>query len=143
MCTLAQFNQHVLECQDDAYTLAWYLLGDEAAAEAVTQAAIQAAFHLLSTTQTSCRVLVLRQVIHRCGGKITAQGESRNDGCYLALQCLKEMERQAVILVDILNIRHAEASIILTCPVKEVSHLLAQARKNIMQATVSSQKELA
>ena len=31
MPDLAHFNQQVLLCQDDAYTLAWYLLGSETA----------------------------------------------------------------------------------------------------------------
>jgi DNA-directed RNA polymerase specialized sigma24 family protein len=45
MNTLSLFNQQVLHYQDDAYTLARYLLGDDAVAEAVMQNAVQVTFH--------------------------------------------------------------------------------------------------
>ena len=49
MDTLSLFNQQILLCQDEAYTLAWYLLGDEIEAEKTTQAAVEAAFRLFTT----------------------------------------------------------------------------------------------
>lgn len=136
---LAQFNQQVLECQDHAFTLAWYLLGDEAAAEAVTEAAVKTVFHPRSANQTDCRVLVLCQVIHGCCGKSFTQTLPPKDSYLLALHSLSERERQVLVLVDILNTRYLDVAAIMNRPVKEVIRLVAQARRNMMRAMGSRQ----
>jgi DNA-directed RNA polymerase specialized sigma24 family protein len=134
MRNLTQFNQQVLQCQDDAFTLAWYLLGDEAAAEAAVQAAVQAAFRRNSGGQAGCNDLGLSQVIQRCCGKLPANALPQNGVYPRLLAALPEQERQAVILVDILNIRYSEAAALLHRPVKEVARLVAQARTKMSRA---------
>ncbi|RPJ45347.1 MAG: hypothetical protein EHM21_09445 [Chloroflexi bacterium] len=148
MPDLAHFNQQVLLCQDDAYTLAWYLLGSETQAEAATQAAVLAAYHQ-AVRLDDCRTVLLRQVVRQCKrrgrgfmpfGKIqnrqTADARSLADArllgdAFASLQKLPDLERQALVLVDILGLSGTEAAAVLGCPVGAVQQHLAQGRRKV------------
>jgi DNA-directed RNA polymerase specialized sigma24 family protein len=136
MCTLAQFNQQVSTCQDDAYTLAWYLLGDEAQAEAVTQAAIAATFQLMQFQPGSCRLLVFEQVLRYCSGTPGIDPPSLASFTQAALRSLTDLERQVIILVEILNLGYHETAQLLRRPVKEIMRALAQARRTAAKITL-------
>lgn len=133
MDDLLQFNQQVLQCQDDAFTLAWYLLGDDAQAEAVTQAAVEAAFPLAQASRPNCRLLFFEQVLRRCAGKYPITAPLGVPQSHAALFHMPAAERQAIILIEILNLGYPETARLLHCSVKDVSHRLAQARRRLVQ----------
>lgn len=138
MNTLTRFNQQILQCQDDAYTLAWYLLGDEVEAEAVMQKAVKAAYHCFSERQVNCRLLILKQVANQCRERKPAARGSAALNIPFDLDCLEPSEFLILALVDGLGMNYIDAACIVDRPVQDVSRLLAQARRKIM-----AQKELA
>ena len=137
MDTLTLFNEQIRQCQDDAYTLAWYLLGDEAEAEAATQAAVRAAYALFSPGQANCKLAILKQVLLACFGKHSRASIPATGGLPPALQSLPERERQALVLVDILNLSYPEAARVAGQPVREILHLLAQARSKVARLALA------
>lgn len=131
MDTLSLFNQQVLQCQDDAYTLAWYLLGDEAEAEAVMQSAVQATFHCFSSNRSDCRLLILEQVVEHCWRREPAVCCSFKPGIFCDLRSLAEQERVVLVLIDVLGLDYPEASFITSMPLEKIGSLLAHARKKM------------
>ncbi len=134
---LASFNRQVLNCQDDTYTLAWYLTGDEALAEAVVQAAVERVFRSAPGAEKRCRSMILRTVIllskqHR-HLLLPASGKAEGSDVFEMLTGLPEQERQVLILVDILGLSYSEAADLLDQPVKETSALLSQARRELFE----------
>ena len=128
MDTLSLFNQQVTQCQDDAYTLAWYLLGSEAEAEAVTQCAVEAAFHCFSSPRDDCRLLILKHVVRHCRGQLPAANGTPGAHMLHELQALPFGQRLALVLVDVLGLGYLDAACIADRPVKEVRWLLGQGR---------------
>ncbi len=141
MCSLAQFNQQVLECQDDAFTLAWYLLGDEATAEAAVQAAVMNAYHRAQSGQEADRRLILEQVLRYCAGKIGNSSSGMPSG-YLELHKLPDLERQLIILIDILCLNYDETAKLLNCSIRTITQLLAQTRRKVYQANITGRREI-
>lgn len=138
MNDLSGFNQQVAACQDEAYTLAWYLLGDDAAAEAVVQAAVANVFHGYSISQAgkkSCRLSVLQAVLDQCQQQSTnplpTTGASNGDGILEMLQRLPEREKQALVLIDILGLAYPEAAAVLGRSMKGIPGLLSRARREL------------
>lgn len=128
---LSQFNQQVLRCQDDAYTLAWYLLGDEAQAASATQASVAAAFPFYSPYLKNCRVLILKQVINQCRAWKTARETRAIASVHPGFPALPELERYALILIDILNLSYTDTAVVLDRSVSEISGLLSQGRRKL------------
>jgi len=128
MDTISLFNQQILRCQDEAYTLAWYLLGDEIEAEKTTQAAVEAAFRLFTPNRENCRRLILQQVLRQCRRKTPMKETLPIEGIPQRCDSLTCFERQTLILVEILNMNYADTALVLGQPVQEISRLLAQAR---------------
>ena len=131
MDKLSLFNQQVLICQDEAYTLAWYLLGDGIEAEKATQAAVAAAFQYFSPQKGNCRALILRQVFRLCQRKAPPQETLPIPEISVTFN---DCERQTLVLVEILNLSYSEAASVLDCPPQEISRLIAQARRKLIQA---------
>jgi DNA-directed RNA polymerase specialized sigma24 family protein len=125
---LTQFNQLVLQCQDDAYTLAWYLMGNETKAENVVQKAVEMAFRSIGQTAEPCRTRILRQVLRFARQRGILHLPTHAPQAAPALQSLPPAERQALLLIDVLNIPYPEAAAILELPEKQVARLAAQAR---------------
>lgn len=132
MDTLTLFNQQILQCQDDAYTLAWYLLGDEAQAEAVMQAAAERAYHCFSARRANCRLQILGQVVDQCRGRVPSGSGPEEAGVFAGLRSLAEPERAALVLVDVLGLSYGDAAWVMGRSLKETGRLLAQARRKIM-----------
>ena len=128
---LARFNQQVIQCQDDAYTLAWYLLGDEAEAEAVMQKAIEAAYHCFASKLENCHLLILKQVVKQCRGRKQAAFGSDGTDAFTDLNILSGSERLAIVLIEVLGLGYCEAARITDIPLKETRRLLAQARRRM------------
>lgn len=128
MDSLSLFNQQVLQCQDDAYTLAWYLLGDEAEAEAVMQSAIQETFQCYSSNRKDCRLLILKQVAKHCLTRKPAACSSAEPDITCNIHFLTQQERVALVLIDILQFDYPEASFITGIPLGKIGPLLGHAR---------------
>ncbi len=139
--SLAIFNRQVLQCQDDAYTLAWYLLGDVALAETAVQAAVESAFqhgaaiHHGDALNKSCRLVIFRVVVEQCQRQLNRPlpliGETGEQGILEMLRRLPEQERQALILVDILSMGYAEGAEVLRMPVEDFRQRLAWGRRKL------------
>lgn len=132
MDTLTRFNQQILESQDDAYTLAWYLLGNQVEAEAVMQKAVEAAYHCVSELQVSCRLLILKQIANLCQERKPVAHNSTTLNIPFNFDSLQQSEQLVLVLVDILGMNYIDAALVTNRPVQEVSRLLALARRKLM-----------
>jgi len=130
--TLTRFNQQILQCQDDAYTLAWYLLGDEFKAEAVTQKAVEAAYHCFSQRHDNYRLLILQQIVNLCRERTPAAWVSAEPDIFHGMRFLAEQERVVLALVDVLGLDYPEAAWVTDKTLKEIGQLLARARRKMI-----------
>lgn len=128
MDTISLFNQQILLCQDEAYTLAWYLLGDAVEAEKTTQTAVEGAFRVFTPHRENCRRLILQQVLRQCHRKTPVKETLPIPGISQECVSFTDLERQALVLIDILHLSYLDAALVLGQPVQEISRLLAQAR---------------
>lgn len=128
MDSLSLFNQQVLQIQDDAYTLAWYMLGDAVEAETVMQEAVQAAFSSFSSKRTDCRLLILKQIVEQCRTRKPAASSSVEPGIFCNLCSLSEQERVILVLIDVLGLDYQDASFITGIALGKIGSLLARAR---------------
>ena len=128
MGDLATYNSLVLACQDEAFTLAAYLLGDDRAADAAVQEAVTGAYRrYLRAPESSVRLLILQQVLARCGRSACARPVGPVEGVHdLAVR-----ERHALLLVDMLGLSYGEAGEVLGCSRDQVARRLARARIRI------------
>jgi hypothetical protein len=131
MDTLQRFNQQVLRYQDEAYTLACYLLGNDSEAVAVTQQAVANTYRLCPKAGINCRLLLFRQVCRlsraaRPAGQVFAGLPWRMNSFSIAAH-----ERMALILVDVLGLDYRQTAAVLALPVDNVSRLLAGARRKL------------
>ncbi len=121
---LKWFNQRVIECQDEAYTLACDLLG-EAAAAARVQAAFIEVYHRAGRSPLDGRRF--RLLALQCLCELCSDGKSSPAAGPLA--AMPVLERQALLLVDMLGLSYAEAGEVLRRPASQVSRLVAQGRR--------------
>lgn len=131
MCRLDQFNQQVLECQDDAFTLAWYLLEDEVEAQAVMQAAVEAAYFYFLQSQANCHLRILQQVVDQFRKSKQPPHHSKQPGPSHPLRFMTDPERMVVVLIDLIGLDYAKAAFIMGCSRQEIGCLLACARWKI------------
>jgi DNA-directed RNA polymerase specialized sigma24 family protein len=106
--TLKEFNGFVLACQDEAYTLACYMLGDMVQAEEVVQTAIGQVFEQCLQQEGDCRRHILLAVLENCRKAIKTFPEKKHLFSSLSIE-----ERQAVIFVDVLVLNYSETMFIL------------------------------
>ena len=139
---LISFNSLALRFQDDAYTLAYYLLGDDALAARATQTAFARVFSILSRhsriSEELFRLEVLRWVLKNCrpnGQKQT--GAAVDDDLIHRLLALPMDERSVVVLVDVLNLSYRAAALAVGCSEKELAKRLGRARLNLGRASAS------
>lgn len=130
------FSALVLRCQDDAYTLAYYLLGDEEEAARATQAAFARVQRLGSLPQSRFRLEVLRGVLKCARGEANAHpgAVQPNDAISRMLLGLRSEDRTALVLVDILSLSYAEAAQVLGCSKQGLAKRLGHARLNLSRA---------
>ena len=132
MDTISLFNQQILLCQDEAFTLAWYLLGDTVEAEKMTQAAVESAFRVFTTHRENCRLLILQQVLRQCQRKTPVKETLPIPDISQESEPFTDIERQALILIDILHLNYPDAAMVLSCPPQEISRRLARARRKLI-----------
>jgi len=130
---LSAFNQQVLQQQDDAYTLAYYLLGSaEAASQAVQQAVLQCYQH---NGRGSQRLSLLKTVLKNClNPAIPVTGA---DPLARGILSLPQDERRTVLLVDVLGLSYVEAAQVLGTSTGRVSQWLTGARLAMRTVSVN------
>lgn len=129
---LSHFNTLAIQYQDDVYTLAYYLLGDEDQASEATQAAFLQVYRRVGVRPDQVRLSALRWVLlqaqqQRRVGENQLNG-STQDPLLRQLASLKEDEASVLILVDMLGLNYDEAAQVLGCSKKQVGKLLTHAR---------------
>jgi hypothetical protein len=126
MPALDEYNARVLACQEDAFTLACYALGDESRAAQVVQAAVRQAYWCFDGSEGRCREQIMSAIAEGC-----RRAASRGLPAQGVLAALPVEERLAVILVDVLAMDYRQAAEILRRPAAQFSRLLAQGRCKI------------
>lgn len=128
---LVNFNNLVLQYQQDAYTLAFYTLGNERQACEIVQKAITRAYHHTVKNETHLRIL--HDVTRMC---LQLQPQAIDPAVVpefvRRLQTIPIQERQAVILIDILRLSYAQTARICRQPESRTSSLLARARVHML-----------
>ncbi len=126
--SLSEYNTRVLACQEEAYTLACYALGDDERAEQAVQAAVKQAFWRFDGSESRCREQILSAVAENCRRLVVRQGGRQSVFTALPIE-----ERLAVILVDVLALDYRQAAEILRRPEALFARLLAQGRCRMIE----------
>ena len=127
---LSDFNRKVIQYQDECFTLAYYLTGDDTLAGRAVQQAILKTFQSLSGEECDLRVELYRWVIYFCKD-ISARTLKRPktfDAVWNSIYSLKVEERLAIVLIDILGLTYEDAALAASRPVQTLGSWLAQAR---------------
>ena len=122
---LSAFNQQILQQQEEAYTLAYYLLGSaEAASQAVQTAVLQC--YQQTSRGGSQRLSLLRTVLkNSLAASIPVTGV---DPLTRGILALPQEERRTVLLVDVLGLSYVEAAQVLGTNTSRVSQWLTGGR---------------
>jgi DNA-directed RNA polymerase specialized sigma24 family protein len=128
---LTDFNRLVLQHQEDAYTLAFYTLGDERQACETVQRVIRDAFR--RPAGENFQLIILQGVTNLCS-QLPAHSIDQNvvPEIVRQLSSLTVLERLAIILIDILGLNYEEAAQVCRQPKAQLSRLLAQARVHML-----------
>jgi hypothetical protein len=119
----------LLQYQDDAYTLAYYLLANEDHAAATLEAVFGALKLQRGHHPNQLRLEIFRRVLAAVQPfiRLGAEGARQNDlSCQLSQ--LDQDQRAALILVDILGLDYAQACWVLGVSQKIASRLVAAGR---------------
>jgi len=136
---LSEFNRQVLLFQDEAFTLACHLTGDENAAADITQRAFLCVYqHQTSSNDASIRLPLLRCIIH----KSSHYPVPLNSKSVTLLEGLPEPECLVPFLVDCLGLTYADASHVLHCSSRNLAVRLAQARRKFAGCDRIKSREL-
>lgn len=123
-----------LQMQDEAYTFAYYLLGDERAAEAATQAAFTSLPRKRTVRPEQFRQDVLRGILagsRKFAIPVTAAANAPREDLTRALMHVPTEQRSALVLVDVLGLTYDDAAGVLGCSREKFAHLLAQGRMKL------------
>jgi DNA-directed RNA polymerase specialized sigma24 family protein len=128
---LTVFNRLVLQHQEEAYTLAFYTLGDERQACETVQKVIMDAFRRPAGENFQLRIL--QGVTNLCS-QSTAHSVDPNVVPEIVRQLsgLPLQERLAVVLIDVLGLNYAQAAQVCRQPKAQLGRLLAQARVHLL-----------
>jgi len=131
--SLAAFNRQVAQHQEEAYTLALYLLGGHDAALQTVQNALLSAYQRSSRAPENPRLRLLQAVIRCSEASHAASIPVTGETIEARLFHLPQPERRAAILVDVLGLSYSEAAQVLDCATAQISGLLARARVQFMR----------
>lgn len=140
---LMMFNTLALQIQDEAFTLAYYLLGDETRAGEAIQGAFARLYQRPGLKFASFRRDVFQRVLAQCRALSSGLRAARfsvmsaRDEIIDHLLQLNESERSAAVLVDVLGLSYEEAADVLGCSKRETGRLLAQARFHLAHHPVA------
>jgi len=133
---LLEYNRLVMQYQDEVYTLAVDLLGDEAQASEVVQASFMEAFGNTKKAPKNFRQEILSLAIHHCLRQERVLPGPQNLCRYLTH--LGNEEKIILILVDSLELSYAEAAAVMKKSMAAIAKTIAQARVSVHFAMVES-----
>jgi len=127
---LEEFNRLVMKYQDEAFSVAFYMLGNEGQAGQVVQLAVRQAFTTFKSKKPDFRIQILQLV---CEGCLNSQGQTPGNRTQLSplqkqMINLPGTERLAIILIDMLGLSYAQAGSILRQSPVQMRGLLTQGR---------------
>lgn len=129
---LIEFNTLALRFQDEAFTFAYYLLGDEVQASEATQAAFAGLYRSEEPQLAPFRLEVLRWVLAQCRRQVQQQSPvprfRMGEALINDLQWLGMEERSAVVLVDVIGLPYDEAARVIGIPRQHLIRSLALGR---------------
>jgi RNA polymerase sigma-70 factor (ECF subfamily) len=135
---LDAFNRLVLDHQAAVYTLAYRVLGDEAAAVAATQAAFVRALRELGAYRAGpFKLFVLRCLVQVCA-PLLGRGAAPATREFPRLAALPRAQCLALALVDLAGLDYAQAGAVLGVTASQVQHDLAAARRALALPLVSA-----
>jgi DNA-directed RNA polymerase specialized sigma24 family protein len=128
---LQRYNLLVLQHQDEVYSLAFDLLGDERAADALVQAAFVQGFARRAHERPPFRLRALRWVVQAClDRRGPLPGPARLDS---RLAGLANEPAVALILVERLGLSCAESALVMGMEMEEFRSVLAEGRVSILK----------
>jgi DNA-directed RNA polymerase specialized sigma24 family protein len=126
---LSEYKILALRYQDEAYTLAYYLLGDEQQAEETIQAAFGRLFQQGNAPVGRFRLEALRGVLlYVRRSHVVLSLVADPDPLIQQLTRLGMAQRSAIVLVDVLGLDYEEAGQVLGVSKKQAGRLVAQGR---------------
>ncbi len=127
---LQVYNRLVLQYQDEAFSLAFDLLGEESAAAALVQQVFLRGFSRRDDERLPFRLRVLRWLVGAClQRRQPLTGLARLDP---RLACLSNEEVIALALVERLGLSYAEAGDVMGTSAADFRGLIATARYSYM-----------
>ena len=133
---LEEFNRLVLQYQDDAFCLAFYMLGSEVQAGQVVQSAVSQAYTHFKGRNSDFRTQILQLVSIDClqAHIRSTEIKAQPDTLQSQLSSLPDKERLALILIDLLELSYAQAGSILRQPKDSVQGLLTRGRLKLRKS---------
>lgn len=125
------FNRLVLAYQDQIYTLAFHLLGSEAAACEAVDCALRAAYRQKDEA-AGFQLQAMRQALRACLNH--RRGLCGSPWLRARAGGLSNREKVALILVDCLQLSYSDAAAVMDEPRERLAALVAGARRAIHQA---------
>lgn len=125
--TLKQFNQQVLACQDDAFTLAIALVGDEELACQIVEEAIWKVYMNGRKSTQPMHLQVLKEVILYC--RRFNHPQNLDVVSIQGWEGLNHHYREVLLLVDVLRRTYQDAAFILDTTEHEINYTVAIARR--------------
>jgi RNA polymerase sigma-70 factor (ECF subfamily) len=133
---LSAYNRLILDYQDLAYNLAYWILGDEEQASQAVQDAVKVVYRKLADVpRKPFKIMLLRQVTQSCkpvlkkyGGKNAGILGSKILELRENLKALRPETRALVYLVDIEGFDYQDASTSTGIPLEGICPSLAKAR---------------
>ena len=136
---LEAFNGLVLACQDEAFTLACSILGDEGLACEVVQAVFLRVYTQRGDSGHPIPVQVLHGVIGMCR-------RARPSKAYAGVELIQGWhqlefgEQEALLLVDVLGKSYEQTALVLDQPKHEVAAIVALGRYKLTRSFQSESK---
>ena len=130
---LEEFNHLVLQHQDEAFCLAYYMLGNETQAGQVVHSAVKQAYKNFKNKNLDFRILLLQLVSAGClveNGSAPPTG-SQSESLQDLLDSLPGRERLTLILIDMLGLSYAQAGPIIHQPPETIKSLLSHGRRKL------------
>jgi RNA polymerase sigma-70 factor, ECF subfamily len=134
---LGPYNRLIIVHQDNLYTLAYRVLGDEAAAGEVVEAALLQAYRRIDLLRSPVLVWLYRYTVQACRervrrmGKPVPESDPGEEPLHFLLNRLPFDLRLAVVLVDVMELDYIQAAAAMNTNPRSVSRLVAQARRSL------------
>jgi len=131
--SLDRFNLSVLACQDEAFTLAYYLVGEEKTACALLQDVIRTVYTGWRGEADDVGCLVLRGVVLMARQVVTPSGAFPGARRIPGWEELKRCEQEIMLLVDVLDKPYSEAARIMERSERDVALTLVNGRYKLLR----------